>query len=337
MARSSVPVQADSGQRTADSVDAPRPGAVRAAPCEVVDNAPAAATGSSPRSTATGPIPAAGQFYMLAAEHGWGGDGERPFLPRAFSVAEATSGSGGVRLSFLLEDVGPGTDAPRRARRGRGAAADRPAWPAVLDAHVSSIPMPPGRSSSAAGSGSRRWRSGAGSLADQGIAERSLLGFRDREHSGGLELFRCSEVRLASEDGHAGHRGYVTDLLALMLEGRLGGDRGRLRLRPAGDARGGPGALRGARGRRRAGDGVADGVRLRRLLRLRDAAALRRLHAALRRRPGRPGGGRRDRARRGGRAPMMRSSSAGSISSTRSSTPPGPSTRSPPGGRSATR
>ncbi len=56
-------------------------------------------------------------------------------------------------------------------------------------------------------------------LAGAGIPERSLLGFRDRDHSGGLELFRCSEVRLASEDGHAGHRGYVTDLLAVMLEG----------------------------------------------------------------------------------------------------------------------
>ena len=56
-------------------------------------------------------------------------------------------------------------------------------------------------------------------LADRGIPERSLLGFRDREHSGGMELFRCSEVRLASEDGHAGHHGYVTDLLAMMLEG----------------------------------------------------------------------------------------------------------------------
>src|SRR5262249_8086734 len=27
------------------------------------------------------------------------------------------------------------------------------------------------------------------------------------------------EIRLASEDGHAGHQGYVTDLLAVMLEG----------------------------------------------------------------------------------------------------------------------
>jgi NAD(P)H-flavin reductase len=52
------------------------------------------------------------------------------------------------------------------------------------------------------------------------VAVRTLLGFRDREHSGGVEeLFDCSEVRLASEDGHAGHRGYVTDLLAALLEG----------------------------------------------------------------------------------------------------------------------
>lgn len=47
-----------------------------------------------------------------------------------------------------------------------------------------------------------------------------LLGFRDETHSGGLDdLFSCCEVRLASDDGHIGHRGYVTDLLAAMLEG----------------------------------------------------------------------------------------------------------------------
>jgi NAD(P)H-flavin reductase len=59
-----------------------------------------------------------------------------------------------------------------------------------------------------------------------------LLGFRDRANSGGLDLFEtgrssasperprvCSEIRLASEDGHTGHRGYVTDLLAVLLEG----------------------------------------------------------------------------------------------------------------------
>ena len=33
-----------------------------------------------------GPVPAAGQFYMLAAATGWGGTDGRPYLSRAFSV-----------------------------------------------------------------------------------------------------------------------------------------------------------------------------------------------------------------------------------------------------------
>ncbi len=56
-------------------------------------------------------------------------------------------------------------------------------------------------------------------LVEGGAPARVLLGFRDRSHAGGLELFDCSEIRLASEDGHTGHRGYVTDLLAVLLEG----------------------------------------------------------------------------------------------------------------------
>ncbi len=57
-------------------------------------------------------------------------------------------------------------------------------------------------------------------FAARNIPTRVLLGFRDAGHSGGLdELFSCCEVRLASDDGHAGHHGYVTDLLAAMLAG----------------------------------------------------------------------------------------------------------------------
>ena len=61
-----------------------------------------------------GPLPAAGQFYMLSAQARWGGgEDERPFLPRAFSVLRARPGraeqGGGAYLQFMLEDVGPGT------------------------------------------------------------------------------------------------------------------------------------------------------------------------------------------------------------------------------------
>ncbi|MDQ6803765.1 MAG: hypothetical protein M3065_02100, partial [Actinomycetota bacterium] len=53
-----------------------------------------------------GPRPRAGQFYMLATRSWGGGEAERPFLPRAFSVLRAPAGNG---LEFLIEDVGPGT------------------------------------------------------------------------------------------------------------------------------------------------------------------------------------------------------------------------------------
>ena len=165
-----------------------------------------------------GPLPAAGQFYMLAAERGWGGDGERPFLPRAFSVAEATAADGGIRLSFLLEDVGPGTGRLAELEAGEGLLLTGPlgrpfSMPRELNPEAAGAILVGGGIGLAP---LAIWRR---TLAALGIPERSLLGFRDEAHSGGLELFRCSEVRLASEDGHAGHRGYVTDLLERMLEG----------------------------------------------------------------------------------------------------------------------
>ena len=46
--------------------------------------------------------PCPGQFYMLAAADRWGGDGERPYLPRAFSYARAHEDG---TLDFLLEAV----------------------------------------------------------------------------------------------------------------------------------------------------------------------------------------------------------------------------------------
>src|SRR5689334_306943 len=53
-----------------------------------------------------GPAPLPGQFYMLAAEQHWEERGQRPFLPRALSVADTD----GARLDFLIEGIGPGTD-----------------------------------------------------------------------------------------------------------------------------------------------------------------------------------------------------------------------------------
>lgn len=167
---------------------------------------------------AEGPLPKAGQFYMLTGERGWGGGAERPYLPRAFSVADATIDQRGVRLAFLLEDVGPGTGALAALEPGDGLLLTGPLGkPFSLPEEIN--PAAAGAILVGGGIGLAPLALWRRELAQRGIPERSLLGFRDRAHSGGLELFRCSEVRLASEDGHAGHRGYVTDLLSVMLEG----------------------------------------------------------------------------------------------------------------------
>jgi dihydroorotate dehydrogenase (NAD+) catalytic subunit len=171
-----------------------------------------------------GPAPEPGQFYMLAAEQSWGeGDG-RPFLPRAISVAEAAPAKEGVRLDFLVEGVGPGTDRLCRLEAGEEICLVGPLG--------NSFSVPKQVNPAAAGAilvgggigiaPMAIWRR---HLVGRGIPIRVLLGFRNEEHSGGLsELFcagrdLCPDVRLASEDGHAGHQGYVTDLLAAMLAG----------------------------------------------------------------------------------------------------------------------
>jgi NAD(P)H-flavin reductase len=214
-----VPARADSEPRAAGRGEdgrVPAPFGRRRG--EVVANEPSGGYRIITALDPGGPLPAAGQFYMLAAEGGWGGDGERPFLPRAFSVAEATGGDEGARLSFLLEDVGPGTGRLATLAEGDGLLLTGPLGrpfspPDELNPDAAGAILVGGGIGLAP---LAIWRR---TLASRGIPERSLLGFRDRQHSGGLELFRCSEIRLASEDGHAGHRGYVTDLLERMLAG----------------------------------------------------------------------------------------------------------------------
>ncbi len=180
-----------------------------------------------------GPEPLPGQFYMLATERHWEQSGQRPFLPRALSVAEATpltspfvassetkrEVSGGLRLDFLIEGIGPGTDRLCELEVGESVWVNGPlgnsfSAPRELEPGAAGAILVGGGIGIAPLALLRR------SFAAKNIPTRVLLGFRDAAHSGGLDdLFSCCEVRLASDDGHAGHHGYVTDLLAAMLEG----------------------------------------------------------------------------------------------------------------------
>jgi NAD(P)H-flavin reductase len=166
-----------------------------------------------------GPEPLPGQFYMLATENHWEQRAQRPFLPRALSVAETGPAANGVRLDFLIEGVGPGTDRLCELDLGEGV------W--VNGPFGNSFSAPRELSPGAAGAILVGGGIGIAPLAllrrafaTKNVPTRVLLGFRDKIHSGGLDdLFSCREVRLASDDGHVGHHGYVTDLLGTMLEG----------------------------------------------------------------------------------------------------------------------
>jgi dihydroorotate dehydrogenase electron transfer subunit len=156
---------------------------------------------------AAGPMPAAGQFYMLAAASRWGGgEGERPFLPRAFSVLRAPRGEG--RLEFLLEDVGPGTQRLCELDAGDG----------LL------LLGPLGVGFRAPREGRRSLLVGGGvgiaplailqdelARAPGGERPAVLLGFRDADHALAASLLLGACV--ATDDGGAGHHGLVTDLL----------------------------------------------------------------------------------------------------------------------------
>jgi len=150
-----------------------------------------------------GGAPAPGQFYMLAAVERWGGgDGERPFLPRAFSVLRARDG----RLSFLFDDVGPGTNRLMELDREDEVWITGPlgeGWrptdrrPVLIGGGVGIAPLV--------------------ALADTLVAPEILLGFRDAGHAEATALVRTEgsvpSVRVATDDGSAGHHGLVTDLL----------------------------------------------------------------------------------------------------------------------------
>lgn len=157
-----------------------------------------------------GPAPRAGQFYMLAAVERWGGgDGERPFLPRAFSVLRARSTPDArLELDFLVDDVGPGTrrlceldtgdDLALVGPLGNGFAPPREGrHPLLVGGGVGIAPL-------------AIWQDQLGADAP------ALLGFRDGARARAGALLR--DARIATDDGGAGHHGLVTELLADELE-----------------------------------------------------------------------------------------------------------------------
>jgi dihydroorotate dehydrogenase electron transfer subunit len=161
-----------------------------------------------------GPMPRAGQFYMLAAAEKWGGrEDERPFLPRAFSVLRARerAGVGGPRLEFMLEAVGPGTARLAELAAGDGLHVTGPlgiGFPDPSDGRRALL--------CGGGVGTAPLAIWQDELLARGEPAPALLGFRDAAHAPGAELLQ--NPRLATDDGSHGHHGLVTDLLAAELD-----------------------------------------------------------------------------------------------------------------------
>lgn len=154
----------------------------------------------------TGPEPEPGQFFMLAAESGWGGADGRPYLPRAFSHARVRPArGGGLVLQFLLEVIGPGTERLAGMSAGDGLWVTGPLGlgftppargrPLLVGGGIGAAPI----------------------LALQDELEATvLLGFRSRAHAEAAALFEGAEV--CTDDGSVGRRAYVTELLREHLD-----------------------------------------------------------------------------------------------------------------------
>jgi dihydroorotate dehydrogenase electron transfer subunit len=157
----------------------------------------------------SGPAPLAGQFYMLSTANGWGGDGGRPHLGRAFSVCRARDG----RLEFLLEAIGPGTERLGDLAPGEEAWVVGPLGIGFRD------PTPRSRALLVGGGiGVAPLVIWAHALLQRGTPTATLLGFRNGSFAEAARLFD-GETAVATDDGTGpGHHGLVTDLLEERLE-----------------------------------------------------------------------------------------------------------------------
>ncbi len=151
--------------------------------------------------------PRAGQFYMLSTAAEWGGgtDG-RPFLPRALSFARVVEVDGTLRLTFLVEAVGPGTSALARTEPGDQLLVTGPFGNGFAVADEEPVLV-------GGGIGVAPVLALFDELLETGRESLSvLLGFRSAGHARAAELFDGAAV-VSTDDGSVGHHGFVTELL----------------------------------------------------------------------------------------------------------------------------
>jgi dihydroorotate dehydrogenase electron transfer subunit len=166
---------------------------------------------------ATGPLPQPGQFYMLSSERSWGGqEGERPYLPRAFSYARARANGAGVALDFLLEAIGPGTGRLAGLGPGEGLCLVGPLGIGFELDVANGRPLLVG-----GGIGVAPLLCLEERLLSAGEEARLLVGFRTAAHAQAAALF-AGEPTVVTDDGSVGRQAIVTELLREELDADAG-------------------------------------------------------------------------------------------------------------------
>jgi dihydroorotate dehydrogenase electron transfer subunit len=169
---------------------------------------------------------------MLAAAERWGGgEDERPYLARAFSIARFRDGE----AHYLLEDVGPGTKRLCELAAGDGLWVLGPLGQGftaggrgldqrralLVGGGVGIAPLAILQDTLGDVTDSDGFRTArAARTRERTCGSRSavtvLLGFRDGARAEGAALLR--DARIATDDGSVGHHGRVIDLLAAELD-----------------------------------------------------------------------------------------------------------------------
>jgi dihydroorotate dehydrogenase electron transfer subunit len=161
-----------------------------------------------------GPAPLPGQFYMLSAVAGWGGEGgQRPYLGRAFSVCRVQ----GERMEFLVDEIGPGTRRLAALHPGEELWLVGPLGIGFQRPEPTSAGGEPAAVIVGGGIGIAPLVFLSEALAGYGTTVDVLLGFRSALYGDAANLFE-TDVVLATDDGSAGHHGLVTELLETKLD-----------------------------------------------------------------------------------------------------------------------
>ena len=150
------------------------------------------------------PVALAGQFHMLAAVEGWGGEADgRPWLPRPISFL--SNGKGG-RFDFLIDPIGPGTRLLAALQVGEFVGVVGPLGNGFSPVAEGVRPVLVG-----GGIGAAPVMALSELMLAQGQDHDLILGFRSEQQAQVAQL--ASHAKVMTDDGSAGERGNVIDAL----------------------------------------------------------------------------------------------------------------------------